>query len=112
MSTPDNEEDLIQEEAENATPEEALSNLQMTAEETLKKAGLDPIQLFEKYISVYTYWTEDFTLADAFGSLESEFREQYPYLGFSYRQTLMTLSDYNRVAALYGNEELTLGENE
>ncbi len=111
MSSQDHE-DAVNEDAENATPEEAHSHSQMTPADALENAGLDPNQVFEGYITVYTYWTMDFTLADAFGSFKEEFEKKYPSLGFGYAQTLMTLSDYNRVAALYGNEPLELGENE
>ena len=92
--------------------EEAKRRISLNMEEVLSENGYDPAKEFSDYVLVSLYATPDFTMADAFGNWEEEIRREYPNLLFSSSQMLMTESDYNRVAKLFGHEVIDLGEDE
>lgn len=77
-----------------------------------KKAGYDIVPYLKEYVQFYTYKTEDFTLKDFLGSEYEAVKQEYPNMIFSTKERIVRLSDYNKVAALYGNETFTLGQGE
>lgn len=79
----------------------------------MKKQGLDPKEwVGENNVEVPIYNCKTVTWATSLGSMIDGAREQFPYAKWETQEDIMRLSDYNRVAALYKKETITLKENE
>ena len=97
---------------EEVPEKEANRRFSLTMEEALTEVGCDPKELFSDYLQVSVYGTEDFTMGDAFGEWKDEVEKDFPNLFFGAKQLMMTESDYNKVAALFGKEPVELGPDE
>lgn len=84
-----------------------------TIAETLKLVGLDPDEYFSEYIETPTYATEELTLGKTLGE-ELFYNAKESYSGIQYEQLeiIMTVSDYNKIAKMFGNQEIYLENNE
>lgn len=91
--------------------DEAERRLSQNMAETLSEAGLDPQQFFSEYTMVSFFNTADFTLSEVFGSSPDELKK-FPQTLHSFSLSVMTESDYNKVAQLYGNESVYLAADE
>lgn len=79
--------------------------------DVLKKNGFDANKYF-KDITEYKNYVTNLTIGDSLGGVTDALMESNGFLNFSNLQTVMTISDYNRLATAYGNETYTLGEGE
>ncbi len=64
------------------------------------------------YIEVNTYATPELTMNDTLGSKLDQVRTNFPFLKYDTMEPIMKISDYNKVAQLYGNEQYFLNSNE
>lgn len=79
--------------------------------ETLKENGLD-MKLLTDVVEVTTYQTDDWTWEDSLKSIIDSAKEQFPMLRYDFAEELIQVSDYNKVARLYGIEEYEVAEDE
>ena len=79
--------------------------------ETLKENGLD-MKLLTDVIEVTTYKTDDWTWEVSLKSIIESAKEQFPMLRYDTPEELIRVSDYNRIARLYGIEEYEVAEDE
>ena len=66
----------------------------------------------KELVEVNIYETQDLTLNHTLGTLLEEIRKQYIFLRYDEEETIMKLSDYNKIANLYGNKEYSLEKEE
>ena len=79
--------------------------------DTLKNNGLDMNTLKDiTEISVYT--NPDLTWERFFGSYIEELRDSYPMLSYNTTEEIIKVSDYNKIANLYGLEKYELSDDE
>ena len=81
-------------------------------EESLNLVDFDVNHYFKDITTVYTYVSDDFTFEDTLGSAASTIKSEYPIFTYHAPEEIMKLSDYNKVARLYGNTEYALNSNE
>ena len=81
-------------------------------EESLKLVDFNVNDYFKDITTVYLYVYDDFAFEDTLGSAEEEIKAEYPIFTYHAPEEIMKLSDYNKVARLYGNKEYTLNSNE
>lgn len=81
-------------------------------EESLNLVDFDVNHYFKDITTVYTYVSDDFTFEDTLGSAASTIKSEYPIFTYHAPEEIMKLSDYNKVARLYGNTEYSLNSNE
>lgn len=79
--------------------------------DTLKENGLD-MDLLTDVVEVTTYQTDDWTWEDSLKSIIDSAKEQFPMLRYDTAEELIQVSDYNRIARLYGIEEYELEDDE
>ena len=79
--------------------------------EVLQLADFD-MNNFKDITETSMYTVKDLTMEETLGSLKKEVLEKFPMVQFDSSEIIMKLSDYNKVAKLYGNEEFTLNNNE
>ena len=83
-----------------------------TVEELLKRKSLNVDEVFKEKISFDTYMFDDITFQTTLGSAYDEAQNNYSFLEYTAREEFMKLSDYNRLAELYGMPEYVLEEDE
>ncbi len=89
-----------------------IKNLHYTAKEVFELFDFDITSYFKEYIEVNTYATSELTLNHTLGSRLESIRTQFPFLAYDTREPIMKISDYNKVARLYGNQEYSLNRDE
>lgn len=84
-----------------------------TIEEQLEGEGFDVETYLKKDMATANvYTTKELTWETILGQHKEEVEKVYPYLLWETKEELVSLSDYNTIAASYGEELLTLGENQ
>ena len=78
---------------------------------TLVNNGYD-MSLLKDVVEIATYATDEWVLEDSLGNYLEEAKRQFPMLTYDVPETLVKLSDYNKIAALYGLEQYTLNDDE
>lgn len=78
---------------------------------TLEKYNYD-INNFKEIEEVIVYATNDLTWRDSFGSSYEEIKALFPGLLYDNAETIIKISDYNRIAKLYNLDEYTLEDDE
>ena len=78
---------------------------------TLVNNGYD-MSLLKDVVEIATYATDEWGLEDSLGNYLEEAKRQFSMLTYDVPETLVKLSDYNKIAALYGLEQYTLNDDE
>ena len=79
--------------------------------ETLKKSGLD-LNVLKDIIEIPIYASSNLTWNDFLGNKREQIKEKYPMLAYDTAETIVKLSDYNKIAKLYGMDQYELKDNE
>lgn len=85
-----------------------------------KRKDIDLEDILKDIVDVYVYNTSELTINDTLGNTEAakvnnpdiEDNIDSSYFDAYYSEDIMKLSDYNKVAALYGNEQYSLSSDE
>lgn len=80
--------------------------------ETFNNMGLNVKDYFKDIDSVYVYSGDDFLIKDSFSDSLEQIVSEYPFLNVNYYQPYISISDYNKVARMYGFNEYELKDNE
>lgn len=75
---------------------------------TLNNLGIDINKYFKDIVTYNIYSSDNFTLGDFLGNYRDEFTSKYPYVSTENNENIMTVSEYNRVALIYGKEQFDL----
>ena len=100
----------LSDEEEESFSKEIIEDYNTTAKDTLQR--LDVYKYLKDVVDINTYRVEEITLKDSFGDQIEQIGKDYPLLAYQDKETLIKLSDYNRLAKLYNKKELTLKDNE
>lgn len=93
------------------TTEEQRADSRITVRETLEKNGLD-MNVLKDIVEIPIYATNDVTLEGFFGDEVETVKQQYKNLNYDTAEQIVKISDYNKIAKLYGLEEYTLDNDE
>ncbi len=89
-----------------------IKNSHYTAREMFNLFNFNITSYLKDYIEVNTYATSDLTMNHTLGSKLNQVRSSFPFLQYDTKEPIMKISDYNKVARFYGNEEYSLNNNE
>ena len=89
-----------------------IKNSHYTTKEMFSLFDFDISKYLRDYIEVNTYATPDLTMNHTLGSKLNQIRTSFPFLQYDTMESIMKISDYNKVARFYGNEEYSLNSNE
>ena len=89
-----------------------IKNSHYTALEMFDVFNYDITKDIKEYIEINTYATPDLTMNQTLGSKLVEVRTSFPFLQYDTKEPIMKISDYNKVARFYGNEEYSLKDDE
>lgn len=100
----------LSDEEEESFSKDIIEDYNTTVKDTLQR--LDVYKYLKEVVDINTYRVEEITLKDSFGDQIEQIGKDYPLLAHQDKETLIKLSDYNRLAKLYNKKELTLKDNE
>ncbi len=92
------------------TPEQRADS-RITIQETLKNNGLD-MTLLKDVIEIPIYASNSLTWKDFFGDKFEKVKAEFPGLAYGTAEEIVKISDYNKIAKLYGIEQYELQDNE
>ena len=100
----------LSDEEEESFSKDIIEDYNTTVKDTLQR--LDVYKYLKEVVDINIYRVEEITLKDSFGDQIEQIGKDYPLLAYQDKETLIKLSDYNRLAKLYSKKELTLKDNE
>lgn len=93
--------------------EEQIKNSKLSIREILEKFDFNIDSYLEESVEYDLYQTEELTFGDTLGDNWETIKNTYTSLiPYNVADDIMTISDYNKVAKFYGNEEYTINEDE
>ena len=93
--------------------EEQIKNSKLSIREILEKFDFNIDSYLEESVEYNLYQTEELTFGDTLGDNWETIKNTYTSLiRYNVADDIMTISDYNKVAKFYGNEEYTINEDE
>lgn len=90
---------------------ERIEDSQIKISDTLKANGFD-LNLLEDVTEIEVYATKKFTREVFLGDMAEEVKKELPALPLDWPEELMRISDYNKIAKLYGLSQYELKDNE
>ena len=79
--------------------------------ETLVNNGYD-INNLKDVVEIELYATKEWTIKDSLGAYYETAKEQFPFVTYYATEPIVKVSDYNKIAKLYGTEEYSLNDDE
>lgn len=93
--------------------EKQIENSKLGVGKTLEAFDFNIDDYFKEYVEYNSYRMEDFTFADSLGdSLEYVENNNTSMIPYNMPEEIIKLSDYNKIARIYNNEEYTLNQDE
>jgi len=89
-----------------------IKNSDLKVLEKFQKFNFDLTKYSDEFIEVNIYATPELTMNHTLGSQLDTVRKSFPFLQYDTMESIMKVSDYNKVAKLYGNKEYNLKEDE
>lgn len=91
--------------------EEQRAESKRKVSDTLKSNNFD-MNLLKDTVEIEIYCTNELTLEKFFGDKIHEVRAQFAMISYDTTEEIIKISDYNKIARLYGIEEYDLNPNE
>ena len=88
-----------------------IEDSKKTVEETLVENGFD-INNLKDIVEIPVYASNELTMKDLLKGIEDMVKMQFPQLRYDTPEEIIKVSDYNKIAKLYGNEEYSLENNQ
>ena len=83
-----------------------------TISETLKELNIDEAKYLKDQTTLHLYTDESITYATTFGTKLESIKKNYPYLDYTSPEIIVKLSEYNKIAKMFGNDTFTLKDNQ
>ena len=90
---------------------EQIEDFKITIQETLKNNGFD-MGLLKDMVEIPIYTEQELTWEKFFGDSIQEAKAKFPMLAYGTVEEIVKISDYNKIAKLYGIEQYELKDNE
>lgn len=90
---------------------EQIADSKLKISDTLKNNGFD-MKLLKDIVEIDIYATDELTWRDSLGSVYDEVKKQFPALQYDTAEMIIKLSDYNKIAKVYGIQQYELKDNE
>ena len=91
--------------------EEQIEDSKKSVEETLVENGFDMNNL-KDVVEIPIYTSQELTMEELLKGIEDIVKMQFPQLKYDTPEEIIKISDYNKIARLYGNEEYSLENDE
>lgn len=104
--------DIQPEKTDKQYSQERIEDSKKTIIESLEDLGFNVEQELKDCVEITEYTSEELTLKQSLGTTLPEVKQSFRLLKDDTQEGVLSVSDYNKVARLYGVEELDLKENE
>lgn len=85
----------------------------LNVSQTLAEMGRgDLLAQLGEYVEVPLYYADDLTMGRMLGSEFATISQQFHFLDYEALDPVMSVSDYNKIAAFYGNQQFNIGADE
>lgn len=84
----------------------------LSVADSLSKLDFDVSTHFQDMVTVHYYVDEFLTVEKTLGTYYEETKKTLPFLTYDMPEEIVTVSEYNEVARLYGNETFSLADSE
>ena len=91
---------------------EKIEDSKISLRESLDKFNFDVNNNFKDIVEFNTYATNELTVKDTIGEYYNEAKEKYPLLMYDNTETMIKISDYNKMAKMFNLEEYSLNSDE
>ena len=91
--------------------EEHIEDSKVSMEQTLIENGFD-MNNFKDTVEIPIYASSELTMEDLLKGIEEMVKMQFPQLRYDAPEEIIKVSDYNKIARLYGNQEYSLEDNQ
>ena len=91
---------------------EIIVDSKISVRDTLEKLDFDVDKYLKDIVEFDLYISNDYLVKTTLGDSYQEIASEYPHLDFNMAETFIKESDYNKLAKLYGLEQVHLNENE
>ncbi len=91
--------------------EAQIEDSKKSMEQTLIENGFD-MNNFKDTVEIPVYTTSELTMGDLLKGIGEIVKTQFPQLKYDTPEEIIKISDYNKIARLYGNEEYSLEDNQ
>ena len=92
--------------------EAVIEDSKISVSETLDRLGFDTDKYFKDVLEFDIYASNDILVRDTLGDYYAEVSKQFPYLAYDAAESFIKVSYYNKVAKLYGLDQIHLDSNE
>ncbi len=96
---------------EKKTTKEQREDSKIPIQDTLKNNKLD-MSVLKDIVEIPIYTSNNLTWNDFLGSKLEEIKQKFPGLAYGTKEQIVKISDYNKIAKLYGIDEYELKDNE
>ena len=83
-----------------------------TISETLKELNIDEAKYLKDQTILHIYIDNTITYATTFGTKLDSIKKNYPYLDYTSPEIIVKLSEYNKIAKMFGNDTFALKDNQ
>lgn len=93
------------------TPEQIIEDSKITIQDTLRNNDFD-MNLLKDIVEIPIYVINDLTLEKFLSQTIDQVKESFPNLQYNSVEHIVKVSDYNKIAQVYGIEQYELNDNE
>ena len=83
-----------------------------TISETLKELKIDENKYLKDQATIHVYTDPNVTYVTTQGDNIDSMKKRYPYLDYTSPEIIVKLSEYNKIAKMFGNDTFTLEDNQ
>ena len=83
-----------------------------TISETLKELKIDENKYLKDQATIHVYTDPNVTYITTQGDNIDSMKKRYPYLDYTSPEIIVKLSEYNKIAKMFGNDTFTLEDNQ
>lgn len=91
---------------------EVIDNSKRSINDLLRILNIDSNQIFQDMLEIPIYQIPELTLKDTLGNQFQEIQKEFKFLHYDSKEDIMKISDYNKVATLYGKKTYSLRKDE
>ena len=92
--------------------ETQIEDSKISISDTLSKLGYDINNNLKDLVEIDVYNLDDITLKTTLGNYYDIIKDKYPLMLYNKKENIVKISDYNKIAKLFGLEEYTLENDE
>ena len=86
--------------------------IQNSIYDTLEKLGYDVDNKLKDIVKLDVYNFDNIDLKTSIGSYYDIAKDKYPLMPYNKKESIVKISDYNKIAKLFGLKEYTLNDDE